>query len=95
MRKILRKRVIRDLKENFLRYLALGLLIILGMYLVVSIVGAADTIIDGTRQMAEQNQCEDGQFGTFVPLSKQEKEELTSQGITFGRNVLSGFFLRR
>ena len=82
MRKILRKRVIRDLKENFLRYLALGLLIILGMYLVVSIVGAADTIIDGTRQMAEQNQCEDGQFGTFVPLSKQEKEELTSQGIT-------------
>lgn len=82
MQKILRKRVVRDLKENFLRYLALGLLIILGMYLVVSIVGAADTIIYGTRQMAEQNQCEDGQFGTFVPLSKQEKEVLTSQGIT-------------
>ncbi|MBQ4530820.1 MAG: ABC transporter permease [Lachnospiraceae bacterium] len=82
MQKILRKRVVRDLKENFLRYLALGLLIILGMYLVVSIIGAADTIIDGTRQMAEQNQCEDGQFGTFVPLSNQEKEEITNQGIT-------------
>ena len=37
MQKILRKRVLRDLKENILRYLALGFLIILGMYLVVSI----------------------------------------------------------
>lgn len=82
MQNILRKRVWRDLKENFLRYLALGLLIILGMYLVVSLIGAADTIITGTKQLAEQNKCEDGQFGTFVPLSKQEKEKLTKQGIT-------------
>ena len=29
MQKILRKRVLRDLKENFFRYLALGFLIIL------------------------------------------------------------------
>ena len=82
MQKILRKRVWRDLKENFLRYLALGLLIVLGMYLVVSLVGAADTIIIGTKQMAEENQCEDGQFGVFVSLSKQEKEKITGQGIT-------------
>ena len=82
MQKILRKRVWRDLKENFLRYLALGLLIVLGMYLVVSLVGAADTIIIGTKQMAEENRCEDGQFGVFVPLSKQEKEKITGQGIT-------------
>lgn len=82
MQKILRKRVWRDLKENFLRYLALGLLIVLGMYLVVSLVGAADTIISGTKQMAEQNQCEDGQFGVFVPLSEQEKEHITRQGVT-------------
>ena len=82
MQKILRKRVWRDLKENFLRYLALGLLIVLGMYLVVSLIGAADTIIVGTRKMAEENHCEDGQFGLFVPLSKQEKEKIIKQGIT-------------
>ena len=82
MQKILRKRVWRDLKENFLRYLALGLLIVLGMYLVVSLIGAADTIIIKTKQLAEENQCEDGQFGVFVPLSKQEKEKITGQGIT-------------
>lgn len=82
MQKILRKRVWRDLKENFLRYLALGLLIVLGMYLVVSLVGAADTIIIETKQLAEEKRCEDGQFGVFVPLSKQEKEKITGQGIT-------------
>ena len=39
MQKILRKRVLRDLKENFFRYLALGLLIILCMYMIGSLVG--------------------------------------------------------
>lgn len=81
MQNILRKRVWRDLKDNFLRYLALGFLIIFGMYLVVSLIGAADTIIIGTNQLAERNKCEDGQFGTFVPLSKKEKEKLIQQGI--------------
>ena len=33
MQKILRKRVLRDLKEIYFRYLALGLLIILCMYM--------------------------------------------------------------
>ena len=32
--------------------------------------------------MAEENHCEDGQFGLFVPLSKQEKEKIIKQGIT-------------
>ena len=44
MQKILRKRVLRDLKENFFRYLALGFLIILCMYMIGSLVGAGETI---------------------------------------------------
>lgn len=54
MQKILRKRIIRDLKENLFRYLALGVLIILGMYLIVSLVGAAETIIEQTASIAEK-----------------------------------------
>ncbi len=82
MQKILRKRIFRDLKENFLRYLALGFLIILGMYIIISLVAAADTIILGTQSAAVEHQLEDGQFGVFVPLSTAEKEELEKQGIT-------------
>lgn len=47
MEKVLRKRAWRDLKENKFRYFALAFLIIISMYLVISLVGAADTIVDG------------------------------------------------
>lgn len=81
MQKILRKRVLRDLKENLFRYLALGFLIILGMYIVISLVGAADTIIIGVDKKAEENCLEDGQFSVFLPLTETEKENFEKQGI--------------
>lgn len=80
MQKILRKRVLRDLKKNILRYLALSALIILGMYLVVSLVGAADTLISGTKRQAGENKIEDGEFSTVMPLSAGQKTDLTDEG---------------
>ena len=53
MQKILRKRVFRDLKENLFRYIALGSLIILSMYMVVSLIGAAETIISGGEKISK------------------------------------------
>lgn len=70
MQKILRKRVLRDLKENFFRYLALGLLIILCMYMIGSLVGAGETIVQGVDEQAEKNHTEDGQFTCFVSCCK-------------------------
>ena len=35
MQMILKKRILRDFKENLPRYLALGLMVILGMYIVI------------------------------------------------------------
>lgn len=46
MNRVLRKRLGRELKTNFARYLALVLLIVMGMYIIVSVVASADTIID-------------------------------------------------
>ena len=82
MNRVLRKRLLRDLKSNFLRYLALVLLIIMGMYIVVSVVGAADTIIRGTADRAEKNRMEDGQFGVFIPLTNEQEEKLKDTGIS-------------
>lgn len=81
MQKILRKRVFRDLRENLFRYLALGLLIIFGMYLIVGMVAAADTIIIGTKDAAKEQCVEDGEFTVFAPLSDSESKKLTDQGI--------------
>lgn len=81
MEKILRKRMFRDLKENFSRYLALGVLIFLGMYIVISLVGAADTIVKGTAESAEEQRVEDGQFTLFVPLSQEETSALEKKEV--------------
>ena len=81
MQKILRKRILRDLRENVFRYLALGFLIILGMYVVISMVGAAETIITGTADAARKNRVEDGQFSLFVPLTETETFSLEQDGV--------------
>ncbi len=82
MQKILRKRIVRDFKANFPRYLALALLIVLSMYLVVSMIGAAETIIRGSEEADEAQQVEDGEFSLFVPMKESEFAELTEKGIT-------------
>lgn len=82
MQKVLRKRIFRDLKENFLRYLALGILIAACMFIVVALLGAADTIIMGAEKYCEENNLEDGQFTVFVPLNETQKAELAGQGVT-------------
>lgn len=82
MQKVLRKRIWRDFKSNLPRYLALSLLIILAMYLVVSLVGAAETIIRGSEN-ADSRQCvEDGDFSLFVPMKVEEMEALEADGVS-------------
>ena len=82
MQKVLRKRIFRDFKENLPRYLALAFLLILSMYMVVSVVGAAETVMRGTTTEAEKQNVEDGQFSLFVPMKESEWNTLTDKGIT-------------
>lgn len=80
MQKVLRKRVLRDLKENLFRYIALAFLIIMGMYVIVSLIGTGYTIIDNGETHDEANKIEDGQFSVFVPLSDEEISRLEDAG---------------
>lgn len=86
MQKILSKRVLRDLRANFFRYLALFLLIVMGMFLVVALIGAAETVMQGVTKAYEENLGEDGQFGTFVPLTEEEINQIISKGVTLEAN---------
>lgn len=82
MQKVLRKRIFRDLKENLGRYLALGLMIILCMYIIVALIGAADSLMIGINQFTEEYQLEDGEFQVFVPLTEKELAKLEEKGVT-------------
>lgn len=81
MQKILLKRVLRNIRSNLIRYIALAAIIILGMYIVVSLVGAAETIIAGVEENSEENNVEDGQFSLYKPLTKEQEDELTYDGV--------------
>ncbi len=85
MNRVLRKRLFRDIKQNFLRWLALFLMIVLGMYIVVAMVGAAETIITGSTETAERNHVEDGEFSVFLPLSGDQEQSLRDMGVTLER----------
>lgn len=80
MKKVLRKRLPRDFKSNLGRYIALILLIVLGIYLVVGIVGSAEVILHGTEKYRSISKTEDGQFSVFLPLSDDELKKLTDDG---------------
>ena len=81
MQRILMRRAARDLRANAVRYLALAFMLILSMYIIISLVGAADTIIiGGARHNAEHN-IEDGQFTVFVPLSGDTVAEIERKGV--------------
>ena len=85
MQNILGKRVLRDLRAHFLRWSALFGLIVMGTYMIVSLLGAAEIVIREARAHAKDNQVEDGQFTTFLPLKASEEAELTDAGITIER----------
>jgi len=82
MNKVLNKRIIRDLKANFARYLALLLMIIAGMFIIIAIVGAAETIIMGTHSLVAENKIEDGQFSVFIPLTEEQETTFSDSGVT-------------
>ena len=89
MQRLLYRKMWRELRAAWPRYLALGLVIAFAMYLIVSLIGAADTVILGTARHAAANGIEDGQFTTFVPLTGEQMKALTDTGITLEK----AFFL--
>ena len=82
MNRVLNKRIFRDLRENFLRYLALFLMIVMGMYIIVSVVGAAETVITRTEETGANNHVEDGQFSVFTQLTAQQEKAITDKGVS-------------
>lgn len=82
MKKVLKKRLPRQIKENFFRYASLFLMIALCMYIVISLVDAAETVIRGTKENQKESNLEDGQVTVFYPLQDDQAEEIENRGVT-------------
>ncbi|UPA29185.1 hypothetical protein L0P85_11270 [Terrisporobacter glycolicus] len=94
MNKVLRKRIFRNFKKNFVRYFALFLLIVMGMYLVVSMVDSAQTVIEGVVNKADKNNLEDGQFEVFELLSDEDLNELKDKGVKIEQSFYMDYILK-
>ncbi|MCR5273379.1 MAG: FtsX-like permease family protein [Lachnospiraceae bacterium] len=81
MNRVLRKRIKREIKANFFRYFALFALIAFCMYVIISLVDAAEIIMQGTAKNQETSNLEDGQFGVFSKLSEDEIKEIEDSGV--------------
>lgn len=81
MGKIFLRRAVRDLKAGASRYLALSLLIGFSMFIVLSLMGSALTVIDYTKIRDEECKREDGEFTVFIPLTDDEINEIESTGV--------------
>lgn len=81
MNKVLKKRILRDFKANFSRYMALILLIVMGMYILVGMIAGAETIIVQTDKHGIMNHVEDGQFSVFIPLTDEQLSTLEQNDV--------------
>ncbi len=82
MNRILRKRFPRQIKADFFRLGSLFLLTALCMYIIISVVDAAEIIIQGTEQNQIKSHLEDGQFTVFTPLSDKMLDTIKDEGVT-------------
>lgn len=82
MSRILARGVFRKFRTERLKYIALFFVISIAVFLVVSIVAVAETLIGGATKYAEDGKVEDGQFVLFAPLSASERQRLEEKGIS-------------
>ncbi|MCR5628553.1 ABC transporter permease [Eubacterium sp.] len=85
MQRVLSKRILRDLKSNFLRYMALCFMVAFSLFLIVSLIGCADNIIDKENKSDKEHFIEDGEFTVFAPLSDDDVKKITDDGTTLAK----------
>lgn len=81
MQRLLLRRTFRELQANLFRYGSFFLLVMLSMFIVTGLVGAAESVINSVDTSAKINHLEDGEFSLFVPLSNSQIDELNQMGV--------------
>ncbi|MBO5564761.1 MAG: ABC transporter permease [Lachnospiraceae bacterium] len=81
MQRLLLRRIPRNLRRDAVAYAALGLIIFLAVFIIVSIIAAGITVRDGTHAAAENNRIEDGQFFVFEKLTEKNLAAIDAMGV--------------
>ena len=78
---ILNKRIKRELKDGFIKYSAIGFLIILSLSLVISLAAGAQSVIDTITDSTRKGNIEDGEFELQAPLNEEQLKDIENLGV--------------
>lgn len=90
---VINKRIVRDFKKNIFRYTALFFIIFLGLFMLIGIASGAETVIHGVEEYGKTNKIEDLEFSVFVPLTDENINDISSNGIDIEKNFYIDFAL--
>ncbi len=93
MNRILRRRFPREIRANLFRYLSLLILIAFCMYIIIALIDAAETIIQGTEDAWVKTHVEDGQVTVFTPLTDSQIGQIEDAGVTIEEHISFEEFL--
>lgn len=77
----LNRRILRDLKQNAVRYSALFILLAVGLGVIAGMAASVDSIISSNEAYYREYSAEDGQFSLMVPLSEKQEKDLEKKGV--------------
>ncbi len=77
---ILNRRILREFKDNIVRYASLFFLIFIGITIVVGMAASSDSIIYTVKTSSKANNVEDGAFSLYIPLDSNAINELNDIG---------------
>jgi len=77
---ILHRRIIRELRQGWVKYSAMAFLLILSLSLVISLAGGADTVVNTMEKTFQSSHVEDGEFQVQMPLNDTQIIDLKDLG---------------
>lgn len=77
---ILHKRILRELRQGWVKYCAMAFLLILSLDLVISLAVGADTVVNTMEQTFETANLEDGEFQVHVALNDKQINDFKNLG---------------
>lgn len=77
----LNKRVFRDFKFNFFRYISLFLLLAIGLGVISGMASSVDSILKSNSGYYEEMNIEDGNFSLMVPLTAEQIDKIIEMGV--------------
>ena len=77
----LNRRILRDLKTNAIKYLALFILLTCGIGVLAGMATSVDSILETNAGFQRETNLEDGSFETLSPLKDSELRDLEEMNV--------------